>query len=107
MTEFDLALDFLQACVRAAGAATESGLPLDDRDFRRHCNDIGVEVTAQRLELVHDLAEAINECIRRGEDQEASEDSEFATRVIPTSCLSDGLERYGWRVAWLTKDVSD
>ena len=108
MTEFDLALGFLQAYVRAATTAADAGEPLDDgRGLRDFCDGLGVEPTAERGELVRDLAGVINEWVRRGEDERDEEIADPAGRVIPTACLTDGLERHGWRLAFLTKDVCD
>lgn len=108
MTEFDLALEFLQTYVRTATSAAEEGVPLHDRsEFLEFCDDRGIEATAERTELVWDLADVINECLRRGEDERDEEAEHPNGRLIPTTCLADGLERRGWRLAFLTKDVGD
>jgi hypothetical protein len=108
MTEFELALEFLQAYVRSATIAAEAGEPFDEgRGFRRFCDDLGVEPTAERGELIRDLAGVINECVRRGEDERDEEVADPGGRVIPTACLTGGLEQHGWRLAYLTKDLHD
>jgi hypothetical protein len=108
MTEFELALGFLQAYVRAATAAADAGEPTGDgRGLREFCDTLGVESTAERGELVRDLAGVINECVRRGEDERDEDVKEPGGRWIPAACLTDGLERRGWRMAFLTKDVGD
>ena len=98
MTEFDVALDFLQAYVKAATEAAEQGNSIDDgAEFRDFCGDRGIEPTDQRRELIHDLAGVVKECITRGEDSEQY--------LIPASCLADGLEQHGWRRRYLNRDI--
>ncbi|MBA3312444.1 MAG: hypothetical protein M3552_03840 [Planctomycetota bacterium] len=100
MTEFDLALDFLQNYVRASAEAAEQGEAIDDqREFHRHCDPLGVEVTPQRVELVRDMAGVVKECLVVEEAEDESR------HVIPASSLAEGLERYGWRIAYLNQDV--
>ena len=108
MTEFDLALDFLQSYVRTATSAAQEGDPLNNqREFFEFCDGQGIEPTAERTELVGDLADVIHECVRRGEDEQDEEVGHPEGRRIPTLCLAQGLERYGWRLPFLTKDVGD
>ena len=108
MSEFELALEFLQNYVRAATTAAEAGESFDEgRGFREFCDGLGIEPTAERGQLVRDLAGVINECVRRGEDERDEDVQDPGGRVIPTACLTDGLERHGWRLAFLTKHVSD
>jgi hypothetical protein len=105
VTEFDLAFSFLQSYIKAAVAAAEVGESVDDAaEFRRHCAESGVEPTEQRVELVRDLAGVLKECL--AEDDSDEEDGETA-RTIAGVCLLDGLERHGWRLAFLDKDVQD
>jgi hypothetical protein len=100
MTEFDLALDFLQTYVRAAASAAEGGEVLDDeREFRRHCRGLGVEPTGERRELARDLAVVIREWVTSGGPDRQEEGREM--HVIPNSAIFAGLERYGWRVGFL------
>ena len=100
VTEFDLALGFLQSYIRAAVSAAEEGESLDDaREFRRHCDDHGVEPTEERRQLVRDLAGVLKECLA---EDESDDDT---ARTIAAVCLIEGLERYGWRVAFLSEDV--
>jgi hypothetical protein len=102
MTEFDLALDFLQNYVRASAEAAEQGESVDDQaEFRRHCDPLGVEVTPERVELVRDMAGVVKECLVVDEANDESR------HVIPASCLAEGLERYGWRISYLNQDVQD
>ncbi|MGC1274730.1 MAG: hypothetical protein WBC44_13570 [Planctomycetaceae bacterium] len=98
MTEFDMALDFLQTYVKAATEAAEQGESVDDgREFRDFCDDRGIEPSNQRKELIHDLAGVVKECITRGEDAEQY--------LIPAANLADGLEQHGWRRRFLDRDV--
>jgi hypothetical protein len=107
MTEFELALDFLQAYVQAAVAAAEKGEAIDDaREFRRYCHGLGVEITPERVDLTRDLAGVIKECLAR-DTHEESEGSDEDTHLIAASCLLEGLETYGWRLSYLQKDVAD
>ena len=107
MTEFELALDFLQAYVRAAVAAAEKGEPIDDaQEFRRYCDGLGVEITPERVELTRDLAGVIKECLARDVADETG-DGEEDTHLIAASCLLEGLEAYGWRLEYLEKDVNE
>lgn len=100
MTEFDVALDFLQSYVKAATEAAEQGESIDDgREFRDFCDDRGIDPTDQRKELIHDLAGVVKECITRGEDSEQY--------LIPAACLADGLEQHGWRRPFLDRHVVD
>ncbi len=100
MTEFDLALDFLQNYVRASAEAAEQGHSVDDTEqFHRHCDPLGVAVTPQRVELVRDMAGVVKECLVV---EEAADESRH---VIPASSLAEGLERYGWRISYLNQDV--
>lgn len=102
MTEFDLALDFLQAYVRQAAAAAEGGEPLDDgKEFREFCNDLGVPATGQRLELVRDLASVIKEWLIADETEE-----DESTHTIAAVSLLEGLERYGWRMDFLSREIA-
>jgi len=110
MTEFDLALDFLQNYVRASAAAAEQGESIDDRrEFQRHCEPLGVEPTPQRMELVRDMAGVVKECladdIEAYDSGDGEEEAEETQHLIPASSLAAGLERYGWRIAYLNKDV--
>ena len=108
MTEFDLALDFLQAYVRAATPAAGEGVPFDDgREFRGFCGGLGLEPTPERGELARDLAGVINDCLRRGEHEPDEDADEPCRRLIPAESLAAGLERLGWRTAYLAKDVGD
>ena len=110
MTEFDLALEFLQTYVRASAAAAEVGESIDDQqEFERHCSPLGVEATAQRMELVRDMAGVVKECLVDENDIEldANDADEETQHLIPASCLAAGLERYGWRVEYLNKDVGN
>ena len=101
MTEFDLALDFLQTYVRAA----EDGEVLDDeQEFRRHSRGLGVEPTAERRELAGDLSIVIREWLTAG-GPDAEEDGR-ETHVIPNSEIFAGLERHGWRVGFLNEAVT-
>lgn len=111
MTEFELALDFLQLYVRAAVAAAERGEPVDDaHEFRRYCDGLGVEVTPERIELTHDLAGVVKECLA-SDDVDTCDidggDGGSETHLIAAASLLDGLERYGWRLSFLGKDVTD
>ena len=112
MTEYDLALDFLQTYVPAATAAAEDGGPPDrgrfdgGREFRRHCDGLGVAATDGRLDLVRDLAGVIRDCVLRGEDVPADAAGPADARFVPGGCLVDGLERHGWRPAFLAETVT-
>lgn len=102
MTEFDLALDFLQTYVREAAAAAEEGESLDDgKEFREFCGDLGVPATGQRLELVRDLASVIKEWLMADDSEE-----DDTTHTIAAVSLLEGLERYGWRMEFLSKDIA-
>lgn len=108
MTEFDLALEFLQTYAQAAAPASQQGVPIHNRrDFFEFCDDRGIEPTAERNELVWDLAVVVNECVRLGEDVPDEGCDEANGRLIPTESLADGLERHGWRLEFLIKDVGD
>ena len=106
MTEFDLALEFLQTFARAATAAGEEGESLDGgREFHAFCVGQGVRATAERGELVRDLAGVISECVERGEHEWDAEVPDPDHRLIPAGRLADGLERQGWRLGFLNQDV--
>ena len=100
MTEYDLAFGFLQCFVKAAAAAASKGRSLDDfREYRGFCDQLGVAPTATRMELARDAAEVVKECLALVRDEAGD------TRLIPEEDLVAGLERYGWRVDFLNKDV--
>ncbi|MBA3313947.1 MAG: hypothetical protein H0T47_11775 [Planctomycetaceae bacterium] len=108
MTEFELALEFLQTYVQTAASPAQAGEPLRDRnEFFAFCDDRGVEATTERVELVRDLASVINACVRRGEHESDAEVEDPDARLITSDCLTHGLECYGWRMAFLTKRVGD
>lgn len=103
MTEYELAFSFLQTYIRAAVAAAEVGESVDDTaEFRRHCVEHGIEPTEERVELVRDLAGVLKECLAA---DDSDEDDETA-RTIAAVCLLQGLERYGWRAAFLSRRVT-
>ena len=106
MTEFDLALDFLQNYVKASAAAAEHGESIDDqREFQRHCHPLGIEATPQRMELVRDMAGVVKECLIDEVEQIEDVQDDETQHLIPATSLAAGLERYGWRIAYLNKDV--
>lgn len=110
MTEFDLALEFLQSyagTLAAADPARGGDLPDGGREYRGFCGDLGVDPTPVRGELVRDLAGVINECVLRGEHEPDEEVGGPGRRLISATSLADGLERHGWRPAFLTKRVRD
>ena len=106
MTEFDLALEFLQTFVDASAGAAERGESVDDRQaFRRHCGGLGLKPTPQRMELVRDLAGVIKECLGRVEAAGNHADDD-ERHFIPAVSLADGLEQHGWRLGFLTQQVA-
>ena len=108
MTEFDFALEYLQMYVESAASPAQGSDPLHDRhDFFTFCEEQGLEPTAERFELIRDLASVINECVQRGEHERDAEVEDADARLITSDSLADGLESYGWRIAFLTKSVSD
>ena len=96
MTEYDLAFAFLQSFVRASVAAAAGGKSVDDvREFRDFCARHGVRPTAERMELACDAAEVVKEWLASAPEDAGD------THLIPDEDLHAGLERHGWRTAFL------
>lgn len=106
LTEFELATGFMQQFAEAAARVAAAGETLSDvREYLAFCRRVGVRPTPERLELVRDLgAVLVEELVRL--DLPAVQSAEAAgCCTVAAASLVDGLERHGWRVAFLAQVV--
>lgn len=104
MTELELTVDFVRVFAQAVVTAVKMGERLDERqEFAAYCNDAGAEATAERLDLARDIALVLREHFWEGDEGEPVDSEDLG--AVPIRVLADGLERYGWRRAFLDKDI--
>lgn len=104
MTELELTVDFVRVFAEAVVTAVKTGERLDERrEFASYCSDVGVEPTAERLDLARDIALVLREHFWEGDDGEPVDSDDLG--AVPMRVLADGLERHGWRRVFLEKDV--
>ena len=104
MTELELTVDFVRVFADLVVTAVKSGERLDERrEFARYCDDLGTEPTPERLDLARDVALVLREHFWRADDGEPVDGDDLGS--VPLRVLADGLERHGWRRAFLEKEA--
>ncbi len=105
MTELELSVDFVRVFADAVVTAVKSGERLDERrEFARYCDTRRTEATPERLDLARDIALVLREHLWHGDDGEPVDSEDLGS--VPLRVLADGLERHGWRRAFLENDVA-
>jgi hypothetical protein len=107
MTEFEAAFEFVREYAEAVGVAVRWNERLDERsEYRRFCDEHGLQPTAERLALARDIAVAAREYFAGAEEEgalvveDAGVDAQDLNDV-PLLFLIDTLQCHGWRADFL------
>ena len=104
MTELELSVEFVRVFADAVVTAVKSGERLDERrEFARYCEGFGAEPTPERLDLARDVALVLREHFWAEDDGEPVDSDDLGS--VPLRVFADGLERHGWRRAFLNRQA--